>query len=159
VHAVDVLVRVHGQQRRVVVQVTRHRVLDQQRVHRRVVVELGDRGVQVGLGGVGRQVRVRRHESQLGGLLLLDPDVPGAGVVVADQDGGQGRLNAALAQGVGAAGHIGQHGPGDGRAGKVKSGVGTGGSRHAGTPRGHPGGRPPRRAPRWCSPSSVPPVA
>ena len=48
-HPVDVLVRVDGQQRRVVVQVARHRILDQQRVHRRIVVEIGDRPMQVGL--------------------------------------------------------------------------------------------------------------
>jgi hypothetical protein len=105
-------------------------------VHRRVVVEPGDRAEQVGLGGIRRQVRVRRDEPQLTGLLLLDPDVPGAGVVVADQDGGQRRLDAALAQGVRAAGHVGQHGLGDGPAGKIKSGVGTGGSRHADLPVG-----------------------
>ena len=74
---------------------------------------------------------MRRDEPQLSGLLLLDPDVAGAGVVVADQDGGQRRLDAALTQGVRAAGDVGQHGLGDGRAGQIKSSVGTVGSRHA----------------------------
>jgi hypothetical protein len=68
VHAVDVLVRVDALQRRVVVQVGRDGVLHEQPVHGRVRVEAADGLSEVGLGGSGGQVLVRRREAELGGL-------------------------------------------------------------------------------------------
>ena len=52
VHAVDVLVRVDLEQRRLVVDVRRRRVLEEDRVDGAVVVEVADRREHVGLGGV-----------------------------------------------------------------------------------------------------------
>ena len=92
-------------------------------MHGLVGVELGDHPEQVVLGGVGRQVPVRRGEAQLGGLPLLDPDVAGAGVVVADQDGGEAGLHAALARAGGAGGDVGQDGLGHGCAGQQAGGA------------------------------------
>ncbi len=98
VHAVDVLVRVDGEQRGVVVEVAGHGVLHQQRVHGPVGRERRDRLDQLLLRRVVGQVHVRRVEAQLGGPALLEPDVAGAGVVVADQDGGEARHDAVLAE-------------------------------------------------------------
>ena len=58
VQAVGVLGRVDGRDRLVEVEAGRHRVLDEVAVDGRVGVELGDRGQQVRLGGVGRDAHV-----------------------------------------------------------------------------------------------------
>ncbi len=142
VHPVDVLVRVEGLQRRVVVQVGRDRILDQDAVHVPVVVEAGDHLEQVGLRDVATQVLVRGLEAELGGLLLLDPDVPGAGVVVADQDGGEAGLDAAGLQLGDPVADVGQDGLGDGRAGQ-EAGAGVFAGHVYCSSAGSPGGRLP----------------
>jgi hypothetical protein len=76
----------------------------------------GGSDVQVGLGGAGGQVRVRRIEAELGGLTLLVTDISGAGVIVADEDRGQRRADALSGEYGGAGGYVVQYALGD-RAG------------------------------------------
>jgi hypothetical protein len=73
VQAVDVLVRVHLEQRGLEVDLGRRRVLDEHRVDRVVVVQLPDRGDEVGLRRVVRRCPVRAGEAELLGLLIFMP--------------------------------------------------------------------------------------
>jgi hypothetical protein len=139
---VDVLVRVEGAQGGVVVEVGRDRVLDQDGVHPLVGVESGDHVEQVVLGGVGGLLPMRGVETQFGGLSLFDADVTGAGVVVADQVGGEAGRDAAVAECGDSPGHVVEHGLGHGCTGQQSRGRG-----HRGVlPDGSPGG--PRDASR-----------
>jgi hypothetical protein len=124
VHAVDVLVGVHRGERDVVVEVPGHRVLHEQPMHRIVGAELGDHPLELGLAGVGRQVRVRRHEAQVGRLPLLDPDVAGTGVIVTDQDGGERGRHALVLEDAYPVGDLAQDAFGDRAAGQKTRGHG-----------------------------------
>ena len=73
-------------------------MLHKHRVDLPVVVERPDRGDDVGLGGRLGQMHVWGAKAELGRLLLLHPDVAGAGGVVADQDGAKPGLVTSLDQ-------------------------------------------------------------
>ena len=89
VHAVDVLVGVHLEQRGVEVDLRWRGVLDEEAVDERVVVEGADGGEHVGLGRVLGQVLVRCRPAELARLLHLHADVARAGAVVAHEDGAE----------------------------------------------------------------------
>ena len=78
-HAVDILVGVHRQQRGVVVDLRRRGVLREERVDIVGGVELADRGEEVVLGGVFGEMDVGRFPAQLFGLRHLHADVADTG--------------------------------------------------------------------------------
>ncbi len=86
---VGVLGRVDPQQGCAVVEALGERVLDDERVDRRVGVQFVDRCVHLGLGGVRRKPPVDRMHAHLGAVGVLHPDVLGARAVVAHQDRAQ----------------------------------------------------------------------
>ena len=75
VEAVDVLVRVDGEQRGELVEVTRQRDLDEEGVDGRVAVEPLDGGEQLGRARVGTEVLVDRLDAHLGAILVLQGDI------------------------------------------------------------------------------------
>ena len=93
---VDVLVGIHLEQRRLVVDLRRRGVLDEHRVDGGVVVERADRREQIGLRRVLGKVHVRRGEPDLVRLLLLHADVARARAVVAHEDGAETGCHAVL---------------------------------------------------------------
>ena len=74
---------------------------------RLVGVELGHRGQHVLLGGVGWELHPPRPDAQALGRPLLGADVDVGGLVVADQDRGQGRPPAGRGQPLHLAGQLG----------------------------------------------------
>jgi hypothetical protein len=107
VQAVRVLGGVDPQQRPSVVEVARERVLHDERVDRRIRVELVDDGVHLVLGGRAREASVDRGHADLGAVAVLHAHVLGAGSVVADQDRAETRGDAALGERGDAGGHVG----------------------------------------------------
>ncbi|MEI2697541.1 MAG: hypothetical protein V9E94_04070 [Microthrixaceae bacterium] len=89
VQPVGVLGRIDPQQRRPVVEAPGERVLDDERVHRRIGVQLVDRCIDLGLGCIRWQTAVYRVHADLGAVGVLHGDVLGARAVVADQDRAQ----------------------------------------------------------------------
>ena len=115
---VDVLVRVHHRDGGVVVEVPRDRVLQEQRMDGRVVAVAADLVLDLLLGRAGGQVAVGRLEAELGGGPLLEADVAGAGVVVADEHRRQARRDAVGDELLGALADVGHHRLDDGSSGK-----------------------------------------
>ena len=110
VQPVDVFVGIHLEQRGLVVDLRRRRVLHEHRVDCGIVVERADRGDEVGLGRVLRKVNVRRGEADLGRLLLLHADVARARTVVADEDGRETGREAAVDERLDARLEVGERG-------------------------------------------------
>ena len=96
----------------------RHRVLDEVGVDRRVGVEAVDRGDEVGLRAVARDVDVLAEDAHPLARLVLLADVAGGGGVVADEDGAEPHRLAPLAQGGDAGRDVVEHGLGDGGPGE-----------------------------------------
>ena len=94
--AVDVLARVDPREQRHLVEAGR--LLDEEAGARRVGVELVDDGLDLGLGGRGRQVAAQARDADLGAVLVLGVDVPVAARVVADEHGAEAGHDALLAQ-------------------------------------------------------------
>jgi hypothetical protein len=92
--AVDVLVRVDRQQDVGGDDLPGQRQLDQDAVHRAILVEPVDQLQQLVLAGAGRQAMVEALHAELGGDPALALDVDLARRIVADQDGGEAGLDA-----------------------------------------------------------------
>ena len=98
VQAVDVLVGIKLHQRRLEVDVSRRRVLEQDGVDRVVVVEAVDSVDHVLLRAVSGQVNLHRAAPQLGRLGVHHPHVPHTGVIVTDQQRRQPRNTTSVAK-------------------------------------------------------------
>ena len=83
---VDVLVRVDRQQRSSSSMCVGERELDEEGVDLGVLVVLTDDGEQLVLGGRGRKLPPERGDADLARVLVLQADVDGAALVVADED-------------------------------------------------------------------------
>jgi hypothetical protein len=105
--AVDILQRRNGLDHPLRVQVGRQRHLDQDAVHRRVVVQVVDASQQHRFGGVGGQVVQDRADPRLVAVGDLVLHVDAGGRVVAHQDHSQPGLMAARRQDTGALAHLG----------------------------------------------------
>jgi hypothetical protein len=91
---VDVFVRVHGEERRGLVKLRGKGDLDEISVDGWVFVELANRGVELFLGGVLREVRVDRRDADLGAILVLHRYVPTTRPIVTDEDRPEPRRDA-----------------------------------------------------------------
>ncbi len=98
VEPVDVLGRIDPKQCRAVVEAGGERVLQEVGVDPVVGVEAVDDLVDIGLGGVGRQVRAVGRDADLRTVAVLEGDVGGAGRVVPDEHGPQPGFDADLQQ-------------------------------------------------------------
>ena len=113
VQAVDVLVRVHLQQRGLEVDLGRRRVLHQHGADVGVFVEAVDRVDQVSLRRIVAEVMMRAREAQLLRLLHLHANVAGRSGVAADQDRAQSGVHALRAQLLDSARELREYGIGD----------------------------------------------
>ncbi len=86
VEPVDVLARVDGPQRLLLVEVLRQRKLDEEGVDLGVLVVLTDDGEELFLSGRGRKLPPERGDPDLTRVLVLEADIDGAALVVADED-------------------------------------------------------------------------
>jgi hypothetical protein len=130
VEAVGVLVRIHGQQCRVEIELLGHRRLDEVAVDLGVGVELRHRRQQVGLGPVTGHADVLRDHPHLGAQLMLLPDVARRRRVVPHQDGAQAHRLPPVGQRLHALADVRHHGVGDRGSGQQLRGHGT----HCGGP-------------------------
>ena len=111
---VDVLGGVDGADHAALVDVSGERQLHQDAVDRRVGVELGDEGQQVGLGEVGGARQRLGVEARLGGGARLGADVGLRRRVLADEhDAQRGRAAVRGLEGGRARGDVGADGGGD----------------------------------------------